>query len=364
VVRLLGSVGFEVVEACDGQEAAAMLDGEGYAAVLTDLWMPGMSGIDVLRRVREVDLLVPVILMSVAPNMEAAIDALRFGATDFIAKPLDGEVLKRKVQRAVDLHKLALARQEAMQELGAGQVGAGDRAGVEVTLDRALASLWLAYQPIVDIQTRKIFGYEALLRGEEPALPSPEAVLEAAARVGRLRDVGRAVRDRAPGPFAHAPSDTLLFVNVHASDLEDETLFDPTTPLAAIASRVVLEITERASLDQVKDARGTTARLREMGFRIAIDDLGAGYAGLNSFAQLEPEFVKLDISLVRQIDRSPVKRKLADKMTALCRDMGIAMVAEGIETEEERDTLVALGCRYLQGYLFARPGRLLSSVSW
>jgi EAL domain-containing protein (putative c-di-GMP-specific phosphodiesterase class I) len=136
----------------------------------------------------------------------------------------------------------------------------------------------------------------------------------------------------------------------------DAALFDATTPLAAIAARVVFEITERASLDHVDDARAVTARLRGMGYRIAIDDLGAGYSGLSSFAQLEPDFVKLDMSLVRDIDKSPVRQKLVQKMTALCKDMGTTIIAEGIETDGERDVVVSLGCRFLQGYRFARPG--------
>jgi EAL domain-containing protein (putative c-di-GMP-specific phosphodiesterase class I) len=357
VVRILTAAGFDVVEAKDGLEATEQFAQGSFDAILTDLWMPNLSGIGVLRAVRETDLMIPVLLMSVAPNVEAAVDALRYGATDFITKPADPKQLERKVRRAVDLHHLAIAKQEAMRELGSTLVGASDRAGLEVAFERAVSSLYLAYQPIVDIESKTIYGYEALLRGEEPALPSPEAVLEAAERLGRLPEVGRMVRARAPVPLPLAAPEALLFVNLHAIDLMDETLFDTASPLARVASRVVLEITERASLDHVPDARATTARLRAMGFRIAIDDLGAGYAGLTSFAQLEPEFVKLDMTLVRDVQLSPVKQKLISKMISLCADMGIIIIAEGIETDEERAVLTSLGCRYLQGYLFARPGR-------
>jgi len=171
--------------------------------------------------------------------------------------------------------------------------------------------------------------------------------------------VGRAVRKKAPEPMDSAPPPALLFVNLHATDLADETLGSPTSALTAIAPRVVLEITERAALPDAKDVRAAVARLREKGFRIAIDDLGAGYAGLATFATLEPEFVKLDMSLVRNIHSSSVKQKLVRSMTTLCSDMGIAVVAEGIELAEERDVIVELGCELLQGYLFARPGRAL-----
>jgi len=209
-----------------------------------------------------------------------------------------------------------------------------------------------------------VFGYEALLRSGEPALPNPGAVIEAASRLGRLNDVGRAVRATAAAPMDRVGKDVLLFVNLHARDLEDPILTDPASPLAAMARRVVFEITERASLDEVRDARARVAELRQMGFRIAIDDLGAGYAGLTSFALLEPEFVKLDMSLVRDVHSSPVKQKLVGSMTALCKDMGITVIAEGIETVEERECLLGLGSELLQGYLLARPGRPFPDIAW
>src|SRR5207245_7558839 len=140
---------------------------------------------------------------------------------------------------------------------------------------------------------------------------------------------------------------------LHPRELLDEALFDPTEPLSQLARRVVLEITERASLDDIRDVRDRVKQLRSLGFRIAIDDLGAGYAGLTSFAHLEPEVVKVDMSLIRGIDQSPLKQKLLGSIVALCRDLGIEIIAEGIETAAERDALIRLGGDLCQGYLFA-----------
>jgi EAL domain-containing protein (putative c-di-GMP-specific phosphodiesterase class I) len=114
----------------------------------------------------------------------------------------------------------------------------------------------------------------------------------------------------------------------------------------------------------VKDLRARIATLREMGFRIAVDDLGAGYAGLTSFALLEPEIVKLDMSLVRDVHLNSTKQKLVRSMTALARDMGMMVVGEGVETMEERQALEALGCDLLQGYLFAKPSKPFPTVTW
>lgn len=364
IARTLERSGFDVVTAEDGQRAAALLSEESFDVVLTDVAMPKMGGIELLRVARERDLEIPVLLMTGAPDVNSAIEAVRHGACEYIIKPFESVRLVSLVRRAVDLSRLAKAKREAMRELGSTRPEAGDRAGLEVTLIRAIETLWMAYQPIVDYPRRRIFGYEALLRSAEPALPNPGAVIEAALRLGRLEDVGRAARTAAALPMADTPSEVLLFVNLHARDLEDPTLTHPASALAAIAPRVVLEITERASLDGVRDAKTRIHALRELGFRIAIDDLGAGYAGLTSFAMLEPEFVKLDLSLVRDVHASAVKQKLVGSMTALCKDMGIAVIAEGIESTHERDCLLGLGCELLQGYLIARPGRAFPEVMY
>jgi EAL domain-containing protein (putative c-di-GMP-specific phosphodiesterase class I) len=149
-----------------------------------------------------------------------------------------------------------------------------------------------------------------------------------------------------------------MLVNLHPLELSDETLATGADPLLPFAERVILEITERASLDGVSELRDVVSRVRSQGFRIAIDDLGSGYAALSSFASLEPDVVKLDMSLVRGIDSSPTKRRLVGSIAELCRDLGILVVAEGIETNTERDIVTELGCDLLQGFLLGRPTAL------
>jgi EAL domain-containing protein (putative c-di-GMP-specific phosphodiesterase class I) len=238
-----------------------------------------------------------------------------------------------------------------------------DTKRLAATFDRALDSLWIAYQPIVNARTHTVYGYEALLRSNEAALPHPGAVLDAAERLGRLELLGRTIRDRAAGPVSSDESVGMLFVNLHTTDLLDPRLLSAEAPLSQIAPRVVLEITERASLEKVKDVRSRISALREMGFRIAVDDLGAGYAGLTSFALLEPEIVKLDMSLVRDVHQNATKQKLIRSMAELCKDMGMMVVGEGVENVEERDSLVDLGCDLLQGYHFAKPGKAFPQVT-
>lgn len=177
-------------------------------------------------------------------------------------------------------------------------------------------------------------------------------------------DLGAAIRAKAAAGFEGAVPGALLFVNLHSRDLLDASLFASDQPLARLASRVVLEITERAALDDVDDARDRVAKLRKLGFRVAVDDLGAGYAGLASFVTLEPELVKLDMTLVRGIDQQPVKRSLVRSVTTLCRELGLLVVAEGVETPAERDVVIECGCDLIQGFLIAKPGRPFPTPVW
>ncbi|GAC1536158.1 MAG: hypothetical protein NVS2B9_01780 [Myxococcales bacterium] len=356
--RLLEARGFEVHTAQDGEAAARMLAVMRFGAVLSDISMPGMDGLALLREVRKRDLDVPVVLMTGSPALETAMDALDNGALRYLVKPIDEAKLLEVLEKAIRLHAMARAKREALELLGASGMLMCDRAGLEAGFTRALSSLWMAFQPIVRWPENTLLGYEALVRNEEPTLARPDHLFDAAERLGSLHQLGRRIR----GAFVEAarttPEHTLLFLNLHPRDLEDETLYAKDSPLAALAHRVVLEVTERASLTHVKDVRAKVAELRALGFRIALDDLGAGYAGLTSFAQLDPDVVKLDMSLVRGSDTEPTKQAILSTFVNLCRDLKMMVVAEGIETVQERDTLASLGCTIFQGYLFGKPARL------
>jgi EAL domain-containing protein (putative c-di-GMP-specific phosphodiesterase class I) len=228
---------------------------------------------------------------------------------------------------------------------------------------RAERSLWLAYQPIVRCHDRQVIAHEALVRSEEPRLGDPLSLFEAAGRKGRRAQLGRRIRRVVAGELFRVPGD--LFVNLAAEDLLDPELFDSSGPLAPFAGRVVLEITEQSPLDGIPNLSGRLTRLRELGFRVAVDDLGAGHSGHMNLAILEPEVVKIDAGLVRQIDRDPERRDVIRQILKLCRKLHAVVVAEGVETEAERDVLVALGVDALQGYLLARPSRdLPATVRW
>ena len=354
--RTLSAEGYEVEVSLDGQSAIDAVKTTALDVVLSDIDMPRLGGVALLELIRAHDLDIPVILITGSPSLETAVAAVEHGALRYLTKPVDPNKLRAVTADAVRLHRLARAKRSALDLAGGLDRLVGDRAGLVASFGNALDSLWMAYQPIVSWSRREVFGFEALLRSHESALPHPGAILDAAERLERLPDLGRAIRARAAEPAGRMPKNAVLFVNLHTHDLLDDQLFDRARPLARIADQVVLEITERASLHHIRDVQARVSRLRDMGFRIAVDDLGAGYAGLTSFAHLEPEVVKLDMSLVRNVHAQPTKQTLVRTMIAMCHELGMQVVAEGIETPEERDAIVEAGCDLMQGYLFARPG--------
>jgi EAL domain-containing protein (putative c-di-GMP-specific phosphodiesterase class I) len=362
--KALSARGCNVETAANGRIALTLIQSVAFDAVVSDVSMPEVDGLEFLREVRRRDLDLPVILTTGEPRLDSAVQAIEYGVFRYLVKPVEPKALDEAVQRAVRLHRLARLKREAMELAGITSKALGDRASLEARFASTLERLWMAYQPIVNWKDRTVFGYEALLRSGEPSLPSPPEILDAAERLGRLHDLGRLIRRRVAEEAANAPGDLKFFVNLHAADLNDDELFDPATPLARIADRVVLEVTERASLEIVKNVDQRMKKLRELGFVTAVDDLGSGYAGLTSFTLLEPALAKLDMSLIRGIDGQPRKQTIVRSMCQLCAELGILVVAEGVEKAEERDTLATLGCDLLQGYLFARPQRGLTAPTF
>ncbi len=364
--RVLTAAGFDVTLAPDGAQAADALMQGHFDVVLSDIRMPNMTGVELLSLVRAYDLDVPVILLTGDPTLQTAVEALKLGAMEYFTKPWDNEVLVAAVRRAYKLHALARMKREAMKLMGLRGNDAGDLAGLIVAFERTLASLVIAFQPIVAYTARTVLGYECLLRSADRALPTTASVLEAADKLERTAALGRRVRQVIADVVTARPppDDALIFINIHPNDLLDPELYDRKAPLARHASRIVLEITERAALSGIQDVRLRIADLRAHGYRIALDDLGAGYAGLSSLAILEPDFVKLDLSLVQDLDASSVRQKLVGGMAATCRDLGMRVIAEGIERREDRFFLSELGCDLMQGFLFAMPGAPYPAPEW
>jgi EAL domain-containing protein (putative c-di-GMP-specific phosphodiesterase class I) len=351
--RGLRRSGFDVTTAASGQAALVMLKAQTFDVILSDIDMPGMTGIQLLARVRAHDMDVPVILITGVPSLETAVQALDRGALRYLSKPTSVVDLAAAVSEAVRLHRLAVAKRQALALTNGAARFSGDQAGLTVSFERALSSLAVWYQPIVSWPQRTVVAYEALMRSAEPSLPTPVAMLDAAERLGRVHELGRVIRALAIQPLTLQP-DMRLFLNIHPLELLDDELLRASA-LSPYESRITIEVTERASLERIPDVRQNLSTLRAAGFRLALDDFGAGFGGLTSFALLQPDVVKLDMALVRDIDADPMKQSVVKTTVQMCRELGIEVVAEGIERPAERDMVLSLGCSLLQGFLFGRP---------
>lgn len=229
-------------------------------------------------------------------------------------------------------------------------------------LDQHRYESW--FHPIVDARTLDLdrpFGREALFRMRDAAgtqVP-PGLVFDLAGRADLLFALDLAARRSAVECNARFRGPAKLFINFNPT-----SIYDPSYCLRATAAAisevgmrpadVVFELTEsnRADLDHLK---GILAFYRQMGFPIALDDIGSGWSGLNLLHQLRPDYVKIDMDLVRGIDQDGFKQSIVHHLVQIARSEGIKVIGEGVETAGERDWLVAEGVDYLQGYLFARP---------
>ena len=218
--------------------------------------------------------------------------------------------------------------------------------------------LRFAYQPIVHAPSGKIVGLEALARPHVTGFcsprPNPIALLEVAARMGAQWELGRIGRKCIAREVETLRSQYLVFVNLHPTELANEQLLEE-VGLVQQADRVVLEITERAAIRDSGRYADRIRRLRKIGFRMAVDDLRAGSAGLNAAAELNAEFVKLDMGLTRAINRWQIKQRLVSSVIRFARQQGTEVIAVGIETPDEAKTLLELGCSLQQGFLHGHP---------
>jgi EAL domain-containing protein (putative c-di-GMP-specific phosphodiesterase class I) len=245
------------------------------------------------------------------------------------------------------------------------------RAGPSTTIPRsgtALGfSITMAFQPIVDIEKRQIISYEALVRGLRGE--------SAASVLAKVQTDNRYVFDQvcrmkalSLGKRLHVT--TQLHINFMPNALYEIDTCLRTTIRAAghygfHIEQIVFEIMEGERVENIAHVAEVIRECRSQGLRIAIDDFGAGYAGLNLLADLHPDIIKLDIGLCRDIDSSPVRRAIVHGVMCACCDLHIEVIAEGIERAGELETLQTLGVRYFQGFLFARPAfESLPEVTW
>jgi EAL domain-containing protein (putative c-di-GMP-specific phosphodiesterase class I) len=214
-----------------------------------------------------------------------------------------------------------------------------------------------AFQPIVDVATRTVFAHEALVRGPE-GQPAP-TVLSQVNEENRYR-FDQACRVKAIKTAAELGMHSMLSINfmpnaIYRPEVCIRATLEATRSHAFPPERIIFETVEG---ERVSDAKWLAEVLREykrIGFLTAIDDFGAGFAGLNLLADFQPDIVKLDMDLVRHIDQSKPRQAIVRGMQRICAELGIRVIAEGVETPAESACLQDAGISLLQGYLFSKP---------
>jgi len=259
---------------------------------------------------------------------------------------------ERRVYAAVEEARTLSSRQEERRERSWG-----------AELKRIIkdAAVSILFQPIVDLETREVYGFEALARGpKDTFFEMPRAMFALSTRVGVAVDLDRLCRDTALKSWGRAAGKGKVFLNVLPGSLADPAWVKGGVGelLEAASIRpedLVIEVSERAADPEVESFAAVMEKLRAHGFSLALDDVGTGYATLATLEKVQPHYLKVDLSVVRGIHRNLIKQELLSSLVQIARRIGASVIAEGVESEEEAAVLRAAGARYGQGYLFAGP---------
>jgi EAL domain-containing protein (putative c-di-GMP-specific phosphodiesterase class I) len=241
--------------------------------------------------------------------------------------------------------------------------GSGDiRSTMEIFADViGPARTDVVFQPIVDLSRRTLFAVEALARCRVPGLESPSVLFEDAVAKGYCGRLGRMIRELTVQRVGDVP----VFTNVHPDELTQRWLIRPDDPIYSHQNDVYIEITESVPFSHFDLCVSMLREIQSRGnVHLVIDDLGAGYSNLQRIVDLAPSIVKLDMQLVRGIDRLPRKQKLIKSIVSMCWEQGARVVAEGIETIPELKAVIDAGVQLGQGYLLAKPAYPIPPITW
>jgi EAL domain-containing protein (putative c-di-GMP-specific phosphodiesterase class I) len=218
-----------------------------------------------------------------------------------------------------------------------------------------------AYQPIMRMEDRSVMAVEALSRGARgTGFEAANLLFGGADRHGLMIELDRLCRSRALLCSSRVPGSARIFVNtlpatIRDPQFRDKPLIDFLDRAQVAPNRIVIEITEKLVIENYGLFLETMAYFAELGMRFAVDDVGSGYSGLEAISRLKPDYLKIDMSLVRNVHESAVNREMVKAIIALGKGIGSEVIAEGIEVEPEFDVLKEMGADYGQGYLLARP---------
>jgi EAL domain-containing protein (putative c-di-GMP-specific phosphodiesterase class I)/FixJ family two-component response regulator len=371
---LLRRAGLQTVHtATDPRDALARMDEIDPDLVLLDLHMPGLDGYDVLERLgeRAAGSYLPVMVLTADARPEATERALTLGARDFLTKPFNATEVVLRVRNLLEtryLHVTLRQHNIALRaELGSyrdnEQAERGEFAIRRERIEKVIrdAEIQMVYQPVLDLAAGHLVGVEALARFAAGPSRGPDRWFAEAEGVGLGVDLELCAVSAALPSVRRLPRSTFLAVNVAPATLLSPQLNELVGP--DVAPRLVIELTEHVPVEDYETVNAAAEMFRQRGVRIAIDDTGAGYAGFRHLISLKPDIVKLDVSLTRGIDHDPGRRALASALVQFTQDTGARLIAEGIETSDELDTLNRLRVNWAQGFHLGRPEPLADALA-
>ena len=364
---LLRKAGYTTVESTtDPRLARELTERFEPDLILLDLHMPMLDGFGVLEQIKPMiagAVPIPVVVLTADITDDARQRALGLGAQDFLSKPFRLAELVMRISNQIETRFTALNLSQELARMRA-EMGDSERSqDRDAEADRATYrriesviegdQISLSYQPIVELERGMIVGFEALARFLVPPITGPEVWFEDAHRVGlgirlELAAIERAIRD-----LPRFETSIFVAMNASASTMRSPALaslleFAPT-------ERVVLELTEQLEVMDYDELARVAALHRADGLRLAMDDAGTGSVGFRPLLTIRPDLVKVDRDLIDGIATAPARQALTSGIVAFAQEIGAAVVAEGIETEDEYATVRRLGVDLGQGYFIGRP---------
>jgi EAL domain-containing protein (putative c-di-GMP-specific phosphodiesterase class I) len=355
--RTLKLHGLEPVWVADAASALTELRSNRYDVVISDIMLPDHSGLDILRHVRNCDPDLPLVLVTGMPDLETAIDAVALGAFRYLVKPVSNDRLIGCITQARRSREVARLREEALAQHNRTDSW---EAKLSQAFERALEPLMIAYQPIIRWPARQIYGYQALVRSDEPSLALPSALLSAAEHLGRTQELCRAVRRSVAKTALGLAPGAVVLVKSRAADLLDSELYSRNSPLGAVATRVALEITERTPGAILAGLESRVRQLKAMGYRIAVTAPAVRAFDAKSLEPWQPDIVKIDLGSNDEASGLTTQLEVIEDVVEWSTQRGVPVVAEGVERDAERDVLCALGCDLFHDCLFTQSNRRLS----
>ena len=337
-----------------GQEAFQCIRAMRFDLALVDYHLPITDGLEILHHLRQVQPGCVRILVTGLLDLDLAVQAVNRGeVARVVEKPFKNDLLLMAVNDALDTRlrmvEIARVQEEASKD--------EEKKVLEECLQGNF--IQVALQPLIHSKgtsTGEVYAFEALLRSTHPVFDGPLSIIRAAERFGRLTMMAEVITSRVKEWFKILSPDIKIFLNIHPDELASgEVLINRLHTLSEWSERIVLEITERSKLQLIESWDTTLETVEKMGFEVAIDDLGAGYSSLSVLADLRPKYIKMDMSIIRDVHEDDRKRRLVSLMCDFANATNAMVVAEGIENEAELQTLQDCGVHLLQGFHLARP---------